>query len=236
MREKLIFPLDVPTTKEALQWVEKLKDVVGIYKIGLQLFTADGGRTVEELRKNDIPVFLDLKFHDIPNTVSLAVASAARHNVQMLTLHTLGGRKMISAAVRAGQEFGAQRPLILGVTILTSHEEEALRDELGIDRELSKEVIHLARMAQDEGADGVVASVHEASAIRKACGPDFLIVTPGIRMTGGDVHDQKRIDTPCSALQNGATHLVVGRPIRQSVDPVASAKEILADMMKAESN
>ena len=233
-KERLVFALDVDDFKKAEELVEKLSDYVGVFKVGNQLFTAEGAQVVNTINKRGGKVFLDLKYHDIPNTVALAAEVATKLGVYIFNLHTSGGYEMMKAAVEASKDvslnLGIRKPLILGVTLLTSINQEILEKDLGIKRRLEEQVVHLARLAKIAGLDGVVASSREIKSIRKACGEDFIILTPGIRPVGKSFDDQKRIMTPREATRLGADFLVVGRPIRDAADPVEAAKEILKEM------
>ena len=224
--ERLIVALDVPTADDALRLVDRLAGRVGFFKVGSQLFTAAGPDIVRALVARNLKVFLDLKFHDIPNTVAAAVKSAAGLGVSLLTLHGLGGRAMLAAAARARTE---GRLRLLAVTVLTSHDEASLAD-VGLGGSLSESVQRLARLARDAGIDGVVASPLEAGLIREACGKGFLIVTPGVRPAGAQAGDQARLATPAGALSAGADYLVVGRPVTEADDPAAAVGAILQDM------
>jgi orotidine-5'-phosphate decarboxylase len=224
-RERLIVALDVPTADDALRLVDRLAGRVGLFKIGSQLFTAAGPEVVRAIVARNQKVFLDLKYHDIPNTVGAAVKSASRLGVSLLTLHGLGGRAMLEAAARA--RAGGVR--LLAVTVLTSHDEASLA-EVGLSGPLTDSVRRLARLARDAGIDGVVASPHEVGLIREACGKGFLIVTPGIRPTGAQAGDQARLATPTAALTAGADYLVVGRPITEAADPAGAADAIVREM------
>jgi len=235
-RERLIFALDVDSFDEARRWVERLSGKVGIFKVGKQLFTRCGPDVVRMIRDAGGEVFLDLKFHDIPHTVAMAGLEASRLDVRMFNVHALGGSAMMRRTVEEVHEACApgkgRRPLLLAVTILTSTDEQALR-EIGIDRPVTEMVVRLARLAMDAGMDGVVASPLEIEAIRRACGTDFVIVTPGVRPAFTAANDQKRIATPGAALAAGADYLVVGRPIAQADDPVAAVELITAEMAQA---
>ena len=220
---KLIVALDVETREEALRLAGLLYPTVDIFKIGSQLFTACGPDVVREVHRMGARVFLDLKFHDIPNTVAQAVASAVNNAaVLMMTVHTSGGDEMMRAAAQAAgvraAVFNMERPKIVGVTVLTS-------DASGGDTK--KIVVERARAAQKAGLDGVVCSVEEAAAVRKECGEDFVIVTPGIRLPQDDRSDQKRVATPRAAVEAGSNYLVVGRPIVGAKDPLATSIQIL---------
>jgi len=200
-----------------------------MFKVGSQLFTAEGPAAVEKLAAAGFGIFLDLKFHDIPNTVTGSITAAARlPGVRLITLHALGGVQMMRAARKAAGSGGA-RPLLLGVTILTSLDSAALVP-LGISGPVAERVIELAKLAQASGLDGVVASAQDVAAIRAACGPELKIVVPGIRPAAADVGDQARVATAAEAVRSGADYLVVGRPITAAGDPVAAAKTIRAEI------
>jgi orotidine-5'-phosphate decarboxylase len=225
-RERLIVALDVPNADQARKLVDALAGAVGMFKVGSELFTAAGPDFVRELVAQGEHVFLDLKFHDIPNTVAGAVASAGQLGVSLIDVHALGGRAMMAAAAGALPAMGCR---LLAVTILTSHDEASL-GEVGLPGALPHSVDRLARLAKDAGVDGVVASPHEVGLVREACGEGFLIVTPGIRPAGAARGDQARLATPKEARRAGADYLVVGRPITQSADPRAAADAIVAEM------
>jgi len=225
-KDRLIVALDVPDAAAARALVDRLAGRAGMFKVGSQLFTAAGPDFVRELVGRGEKVFLDLKYHDIPNTVASAVSGACQLGVSLVDVHALGGRAMLEAAVGALPTLGAS---LLAVTILTSHDQESL-GQVGVGGGLGDSVRRLALLAKDAEADGVVASPQEVSLIREACGPDFLIVTPGIRSAGGKADDQARAATPAAALSAGADYLVVGRPITQAPDPAAAAAAILREM------
>lgn len=229
----ILVALDSSSAREALAMADTLRGTVGGYKVGSQLFTAEGPDIVRALTMRGDKVFLDLKFHDIPNTVAGAITSASRLGAWMMNVHACGGPAMMAAAKEAADRVadgGATRPVVIAVTVLTSMDAATL-NAVGVDRTPLDQVVHLARMAQDSGLDGVVASPQETAAIRKACGPDFLIVTPGIRGgTAGDAkNDQSRTMTPSEAVQAGASYLVVGRPITAASDPHGAARSITDD-------
>jgi len=228
-RDRLIVAVDVPTADEARNLVEKLAGRVGMFKVGSQLFTAAGPQLVHEIVGRGEKVFLDLKFHDIPNTVANAVQSAAKLGVALVDVHGLGGRAMLEAAVSALPAEGIR---LLAITVLTSHDEKSLAD-LGLEGTVADSVRRFATLAKDAGVDGVVASPHEVTLIREACGADFLIVTPGIRPAGSEKGDQARPATPATALRQGADYLVVGRPITTAPDPAAAADAIVREMESA---
>ncbi|NDD64459.1 MAG: orotidine-5'-phosphate decarboxylase [Acidobacteria bacterium] len=228
----IVVALDVETPDEALALVDRLRGSVGMFKIGKQLFTAAGPSIVRELIARGERVFLDLKFHDIPNTVAMAGVEAARLGVSIFNLHALGGSRMMQTTVSAVNEVcqreGLARPLILGVTILTSHTAESLT-EVGLELPIPEQVVRLARLCASAGIDGVVASPLEISPIRAAvASPDFVIVTPGVRPSGAELNDQQRVMTPAAALRAGASLIVIGRPIIAAANPLAAAHAILA--------
>lgn len=236
--DKLLVALDVDTGQRALELASALEGVVGGLKVGSRLFTLEGPDLVRALGARGARVFLDLKFHDIPNTVAQAVDAAVQTGAWMIDVHASGGIAMMRAAAQAGRE-AAQRlrrppPLLVAITVLTSMDEAALRDT-GVQRPLLDQVVALARMAQEAGLDGVVASPHETAAIRQACGEPFLIVTPGIRgaSAGAERNDQKRTMGPAEALRAGASYLVVGRPIIAAPDPRAAAEAIAEELERA---
>jgi len=235
--EKIILALDLDGFEAAEEMVKKLSGVIGIYKVGKQLFTRCGPRVIEMLHAHQTRVFLDLKFHDIPNTVARAVEEACKHHVFMLTVHALGGKRMIAQAVAAAaarcRDTSSSPPLIIAVTVLTSMAQEDLH-EIGMDAPVESTVSRLATLAQQAGAAGVVASAREAPLIREACGEKFIIVTPGIRPRGSASGDQKRTLTPAEALAAGADYLVIGRPILEAADPVRAARDITAEVAEAE--
>jgi orotidine-5'-phosphate decarboxylase len=226
---RILAALDVATASEALALAERLRGSVAGFKIGKQLFTAEGPSIVRTLAERGDRVFLDLKFHDIPNTVAGAVKAAASTGAWMINVHAAGGRRMMEAAAAAAGGKG-KRPLVIGVTVLTSLDAAQL-SETGVPGSVLDQVRRLARLARASGLDGVVASPHEIAAIREACGPDFLIVTPGIRPAAerpaGD--DQARTLGPAEAIAAGASYLVVGRPITAAADPVAAARQMADD-------
>lgn len=233
-KERLVLALDVDNFKKAEELVGKLSDYVGVFKIGNQLFSAEGPKIINMINDRGNKVFLDLKFHDIPNTVARAAEVATKLGVYIFNVHTSGGYEMMRAAAEASEKIslalGVRKPLILGVTLLTSINQEILEKEIGIKKRIEKQVVHLAKLAKTAGLDGVVASSWEIKEIRKACGENFVILTPGIRPAGKSSDDQKRIMTPREAIKLGADFLVIGRPIRNASNPVEAAKEILKEM------
>ena len=225
MRSPLIVALDVHTLTDALALASRLDASKVRLKVGKELFTAVGPAVVEALQQQGFEIFLDLKFHDIPNTVAGAVASAARLGVWMVKVHDSGGLAMMQAARQALEPF-QQKPLLTAVTVLTSFSEQELA-QLNISLTLRQQVEHLARLAQQAGLDGVVCSAQEASMLRAACGEQFALVTPGIRPADAATDDQVRTVTPAQALAQGSSHLVIGRPITRATDPAAKVDEIL---------
>jgi orotidine-5'-phosphate decarboxylase len=232
---QLLVALDVESGARAMELATQLRGIAGGFKVGSRLFTLEGPSLVKSLVDAGAPVFLDLKFHDIPNTVAQAVEAAVCTGVWMLNVHASGGVPMMQAAARAGAEtanrLGRPKPLVIGVTVLTSMDEVTLR-EGGINRPLLDHVVALARMAQSAGLDGVVASPQETAAIRQACGTDFAIVTPGIRgaSAGAEKNDQSRTMGPADAVRAGASYIVVGRPIIAASDPRAAAEKIVEEL------
>jgi len=232
---QLLVALDVDSGARAIDLATELRDLAGGFKVGSRLFTSEGPDLVRRLVSSGAPVFLDLKFHDIPNTVAQAVEAAVSTGVWMLNVHASGGVPMMQAAARAAAETagkeGRRRPIVIGVTVLTSMDHEALR-AVGVERPVLDQVLALARMAQLAGLQGVVASAQETPAIREACGPDFQIVTPGIRgaSAGTERNDQSRTMGPADAIRAGASYIVVGRPIIAAQDPRAAAEAIVEEL------
>lgn len=229
---KLIVALDVPSLEEAIRRVDRLGDTVTYYKVGSPLFARSGPETIDRLRERNKKVFLDLKFHDIPNTVAQAVSAAADRGVDMLTIHAAGGSAMMHAARDAA---GPDGPTLLGVTLLTSFSAEDVETVWGKElRSLREEVARLAALAYEAELDGVVASALEANELKRRHSSEFTIVTPGIRPAGHHAGDQARTATPAEAARAGSDYLVVGRPILEAEDPVAVANTILADIRSAD--
>lgn len=235
-KERLIFALDVDDFAIAEKWVARLRECVGVFKVGKQLFTRCGPDIVRMIRAHGGEVFLDLKYHDIPNTVAKAAVEACKLDVKIFNVHALGGVEMMRKTVEEVElycsEAKVKKPMMLAVTILTSSTEETLKS-VGIDRSVDEMVPRLAKLAQDAGMDGVVASPKEVSLIRQACGDNFAIVTPGVRPAFAAMDDQKRVTTPAEAISAGATSLVIGRPISAAKDPLAAAALILAEIETA---
>ena len=231
MKSKIFVALDVETKEKALEIVGDLRGLGACFKIGKQLFTSTGPELVREIAGMGEDVFLDLKYHDIPNTVAKAGAAAAQLGVKIFNVHASGGRKMMEA-VRSEMEKIQNPPLVLAVTILTSLGEEDIR-EVGFDRTIPEQIAKLAKLAKDSGMDGVVASPLEIELIRETCGPDFKILTPGIRPAFAAVNDQKRIATPAEALRKGADYLVIGRPITAAENRREAFLKILEECKNA---
>jgi orotidine-5'-phosphate decarboxylase len=225
-REKLIVALDVSTAAAAQKIVAAVGDSALTYKVGMQLYTAEGPQVVRELVLAGRRIFLDLKYHDIPNTVAAAVHEAAKLGVSMLTVHASGGGKMLHAAVDAARTSNPAM-LVVGVTVLTSLDESEM-EKVGFRGTVREEVLRLAALAVDNGCKGIVTSARETAAVRSELGHNFAIVTPGVRPAGTAHGDQARVATPAEAIAAGATHIVVGRPITEAADPAAEARAILA--------
>ncbi len=231
MATELIVALDFDDAKTAMQLVDAAGDAVEWFKVGKQLFTREGPGIVKSLKERGKKVFLDLKFHDIPNTVAQAVKSAAASGADMTNVHALGGPEMLKAAAVAGRETGI---LVVAVTILTSMDEKQMQS-VGLSGGAMENVARLAGLTSQCGLPGVVCSALEIETVKKACGADFKLVVPGIRPAGGQRGDQKRVMTPGAATRAGAEFIVVGRPITQAASPVEAAKRILAEITDAES-
>jgi len=236
--DKLLVALDVESGDRAMQLVTALRGLAGGFKIGNRLFTSEGPALVREIADAGSRVFLDLKYHDIPNTVEQAVEAAVATGAWMINVHASGGTTMMAAAARAARDtsakFGRPAPLMIGVTVLTSMDQDALR-AVGVERPVLDQVIALARLTQQAGLHGVVASAQETPAIRQACGPQFQIVTPGIRgaSAGTERNDQSRTMGPAEAIRAGASYIVVGRPIIAAPDPRAAAAAIAEELAHA---
>jgi orotidine-5'-phosphate decarboxylase len=233
---RIIVALDTDRSEDALALVHALKPAIKTFKIGLQLFTAHGPEIVRQVAATGADIFLDLKFHDIPNTVAGAVYSTGNlPGVRLLTLHAGGGRRMLEAAVEARQKLldeapePAMAPRLLGVTVLTSMDSDDLA-QVGVAADPARQVERLAGMARDAGLDGLVCSPLEVASLRELVGPAPLLVTPGIRPTGADTGDQRRVATPAAALAAGASHLVIGRPITAAPSPLDAARSLLAGL------
>jgi orotidine-5'-phosphate decarboxylase len=232
-RDRLIVALDVSSAAQARQIVQSIGESASTYKIGKQLFTAEGPQIVRDLVASGRKVFLDLKFHDIPNTVAGAVKQAAELRVSMLTVHASGGSKTLKAAAEAAAQ-SASKPMVLAVTVLTSLSDADL-SEIGFKGDVITEVIMLGKLARNAGCGGLVASAKEAPELRRELGNDFAIVTPGVRPAGTAAGDQARVLTPKQAIAAGATYLVVGRPILEAANPAQAAASIVSDIGEAAS-
>lgn len=237
MKNRLIVALDVPSRQEALHLVDILRDEVGCFKIGMQLYNSEGPDIVRDIQTLGGDVFVDLKFHDIPNTVAQTTKIITQRQAYMFSLHASGGQKMMEACAQACREtafeYNVRKPLALAVTVLTSISQEMFEEEIGIKRPIADQVVYWAQMAQKAGIDGVVASPHEITRIRQAVGKEFAIVTPGVRPLWASTNDQARIMTPKEAIECGASHLVVGRPITQHRDPKTAVRMIVEEMEAA---
>jgi orotidine-5'-phosphate decarboxylase len=230
MNDRILVALDVDSRDKALALVKSLTKRVGMFKVGLQLYTAAGPPLVREIVEMGEKVFLDLKFHDIPNTVRGAAVEAAKLGVSMMTIHACGGRPMMEAAARALQDqFGDRRPMLIAVTVLTSVDSEALQ-EVGIGNSVEDQVTILARLARWNGVDGVVSSPREIQLIRRATGPQFKIVTPGIRLPGQPSDDQRRTATAREAIAAGADYIVVGRAVTNDPDPQGALDRLIQSL------
>lgn len=232
-KDRLIVALDVDTLDEAEKLVEQLSKDVDIFKIGIAPFTDFGHEILAKIEERGKKVFLDLKFHDIPNTVKNAASAAAKKGVFMMNFHCVGGKRMLEAAVKGSEEAcaasGKKSPILLGVTVLTSMNESDL-NEVGIEGPVEKRVIAFAGIARAAGLNGVVASAREAKLIKRDIGKDFIVVTPGVRPLWAEEGDQKRVLTPKQAISEGADYIVVGRPIIEADDPALAAKKIIEEM------
>lgn len=231
--QRILCALDTTDTGQASTLAGKIKNHVGGVKLGFEFFYANGAEGFRAIAECGMPIFLDLKLHDIPNTVAKAIHSLMPLKPSIMTLHTAGGPAMMKAAIKAAEDaaqtVGCPRPLIVGVTILTSLDDTDL-GAIGMTQPVSSQAVKLARLAQDSGLDGVVCSPHEIEAIKHACGADFKLVVPGIRPKGSQTGDQKRVMTPAEAVALGADYLVIGRPITQADDPARAAMAIAEEL------
>jgi orotidine-5'-phosphate decarboxylase len=229
---KIIVALDYSDEQPALELVARLEPALCRLKVGMELFTTARSRFIEQLMQRGFEIFLDLKFHDIPNTTSQACKAAAELGVWMVNVHAMGGRKMMEAA-REAMSLYTKSPKLIAVTLLTSMAQEDLAD-LGIQATPADMVLRLASLARDSGLDGVVCSAREAALLRQHCGSEFCLVTPGIRLADAVADDQSRIMTPCAALGQGANYLVIGRPITRAADPLQALQNIIKQIGEAE--
>ena len=236
-REKIILALDVSEGDHALEIVEMFRDHVNMFKVGLELFVSAGPRIVQEIQRKGKEVFLDLKFHDIPNTVSKAALAATRLGVSMFNVHTSGGKEMMQRCVDSVVGFclreNIERPKVLGVTVLTGLTQDVLRDQLNIQHSLKTHVKQLSKLAHDSGLDGVVASGHEVALLRNHFGRNYVIVTPGIRASWSPPDDQRRTMTPREAVREGADYIVLGRTVLEQPDPLRALELITAEILTA---
>jgi orotidine-5'-phosphate decarboxylase len=233
-KDRLILALDVDNADDARRWIDELREEVGLFKVGLELYARYGTSILQYMQKEQIPYFFDCKFLDIPNTVAGASRSLVGRGIKMFNVHATGGSEMMKASLAAVEEEatkkGVARPLVIAVTILTSLTRDVLEEEIGIKQTVEASVGRLALLTSRAGLDGVVCSASEVSTTRKLCGKDFLIVTPGIRPTWAGDDDQKRIVTPGQAIKNGSDYIVVGRPITRAKDKADAARRIVEEM------
>lgn len=231
--DRIIVPLDVSTEADALAWVDRLPDVT-FWKVGLELFVSTGANILKELKAREKRIFLDLKFHDIPNTVAGACRSAARYGVDLLTVHATAGKAALTAAqaaaIAGATEAGHAPPRLIAITLLTSLNARSLALELKVPLELPEYALHMALLAQDCGLAGAVCSPQEVAQLRQTCGDEFLLVCPGVRPTWSEKGDQQRTLTPAAALQAGANYLVIGRPITAASDPSGAFARICQEL------
>ncbi len=229
--EKIILALNTNSVDKAREWIEIFKKRIKWFKVGIPLYLAGGNKFIEKLKEENLNVFLDLKFHDIPSVVSLSVEMSSKLDVDMLTLHTLGGFEMLEESAKTAWDFEKKhrrRPLLIGVTILTSMGKATIEDITGFD--VVKGTTILSNMAKSAGLDGVVSSPLEVKRIRESCGKDFIIITPGIRLLEDASFDQERIETPSFALKEGANYLVIGRPLTHAKDPIEKLEKYIRDI------
>jgi len=228
-KKRLILALDVDTRKEVENLVDNLSEFVAMFKVGPRLFTKYGPSIIKFIQKRGGRVFYDAKFYDIPSVVEKAAQKVAEMGVDMLTLHTLGGAEMMEAAIKGAKKEN-EKIKVVGVTLLTSLTSQIIKEELGIEKRVNEEVVHLANLAKKVGLDGVISSPWEVEDLRKMMGEDFLLVIPGIRPFGGEKNEQKRVMGPREALVKGADFLVIGRPILASANPIRTTKKILKEI------
>lgn len=236
-KDRIILALDVDNLDEAEKLVVELRDYVGYFKVGLQLFTSFGLSAIKMIRDNGGKVYCDLKFHDIPNTVSHACSNLIKHNINFFNIHLQGGSKMVAKVVKTAKEtaksLGVDSPTILGVSLLSSFGQRTLTEELCVEKNIEDYIMQLTKIAKDNGLNGIVAGASESKRIRQEFGEDFIILCPATRPTWAAVNDQVRVDTPTEAIKAGVDYLVIGRPITDAVDKVAAAKLIIDEINSA---
>ena len=236
-RDRLILAVDTPSFDEARRYLDELHQHVGVFKIGLQLFTHYGPEILKIFQSANARIFLDCKFLDIPNTVAKAAEEATAHGVQMFTIHASGGASMLKAAAssvaEAARKHNKPEPIVLAVTVLTSISQDSLNQELGVSGSVEDQVLRLAKQCRDSGIKGLVASPEEVKRLRQELGDTMVIVTPGVRPSWADANDQSRFTTPYQAIENGSDYLVVGRPITSATNPKEAAKKIVAEIEDA---
>lgn len=237
VKDRIILALDVDDLSEAEKLVVELKDYVGFFKVGLQLFTSYGFSAIKMIKDNGGKVYCDLKFHDIPNTVSHACSNLIKHNINFFNIHLQGGSKMIAQAVKTSKETAKaleiDPPTILGISLLSSFGQRTLSEELCVEKNIEDYILQLAKLAKDNGLDGIVAGASESKKIRQAIGEDFIILCPATRPTWAAVNDQVRVDTPTEAIKAGVDYLVIGRPITDAQDKIAAVKLIIDEINSA---
>lgn len=240
VKDRIILALDVDNLDDAKKLVIELKDYVGYFKVGLQLFINHGLGAVKMIKENGGKVYCDLKFHDIPNTVSHACSNLVKNDINFFNIHLQGGSKMIAQAVKTSKDtaksLGVDSPTILGVSLLSSFGQRTLSEELYVEKNIEEYIIRLAQIAKENGLDGIVAGASEAKRIRQECGEDFIILCPATRPTWAVVNDQVRVDTPAEAIKAGVDYLVIGRPITDAQDKVAAANLIIDEINSALKN
>lgn len=232
MNREVVVALDFPTLEETLEFLDKFQEEKPFVKVGMELYLQNGPKVIEEIKKRGHKIFLDLKLHDIPNTVYGACKGLANFSVDILTVHAAGGLEMLAAAKKGMIDGGSENTAIIAVTQLTSTSEENMKKEQLIEVSIEESVLNYARITEEAGLDGVVSSVHEVEKIKNQSSPDFLKVTPGIRLASDEVGDQKRVASPSDAKELGSTHIVVGRPITKAENPVVAYKVFLENFAK----
>lgn len=236
-KDRIILALDVDSLDEAEKLVQELKDYVGYFKVGLQLFTSCGFNATKMIEENGANVYCDLKFHDIPNTVSHACSNLIRHNINFFNVHIQGGSKMVSQVVKTAKDtaktLDIEPPTILGVSLLSSFGQRTLTEELCVNKNIEEYIMQLTKVAKENGLNGIVAGASEAKKIRQEFGDDFIILCPATRPTWAAVNDQVRVDTPTEAIKAGVDYMVIGRPITDAKDKIAATKLIIDEINSA---